>query len=254
MKTTLTLLTCVAMMPASAVASRAEEFDSAGFKIHYTISGQGEPVILVHGLYSSSKMNWDMPGITSELAKHYRVIALDCRGHGQSDKPEEEGKYGVEMANDIVRLMDHLHIARAHVVGYSMGGMITMKLLTIHPERVRSAVLGGMGWLKADSPLQRFWEVAKERGNQKVPVACLHSFGKLAVTEEEVKAIKVPVTIIVGDRDPCRRMYVEPLRRIRTDWPEHVIAGAGHLNCIMKPDFRTQLNTALDSNSAVKEK
>jgi pimeloyl-ACP methyl ester carboxylesterase len=254
MKTTLPLLICATSMFTSAVVGRADEFDSAGVKIHYTIAGQGEPVILIHGLYSSARINWDMPGITSELARHYRVIALDCRGHGQSDKPEEEGKYGVEMANDIVRLMDHLHIARSHVVGYSMGGMITMKLLTIHPERVSSAVLGGMGWLRADSPLQRFWELAKDRRNQKVPAACLHDFARLAVTEEEVKAVKVPVTIIIGDRDPCRRMYVEPLRRIRTDWPEHVIDAAGHLNCIMKPDFRTQLKTALDSNATTKQK
>jgi pimeloyl-ACP methyl ester carboxylesterase len=55
-------------------------------------------------------------------------------------------------------VVDHRHIARAHVVGYSLGGMITMKLVTMHPERVTSAVLAGMGWLKSGSPLDRFWE------------------------------------------------------------------------------------------------
>ena len=254
MKTALIKVVCASLMFARASAGRADDFDSAGTRIHYTVTGQGEPVILIHGLYSSAKMNWEMPGITAELAKRYRVIALDCRGHGLSDKPEEEGKYGPEMAQDVVRLMDHLKISKAHVVGYSMGGMITMKLLTMHPDRVSSAVLGGMGWLKTDSPLQRFWEVAKGRGKQRVPVACLHGFSELAVTEHEVKAVKVPVTIVVGDRDPCRRMYVEPLRRIRPDWPEHVIAGAGHLNCVAKPAFKTQLKTALDSNSVGKPK
>jgi pimeloyl-ACP methyl ester carboxylesterase len=254
MKTALIEVVCASLMFSSASVGRADDFDSAGTRIHYTVTGQGEPVILIHGFYSSARMNWEMPGITAELAKQYRVIALDCRGHGLSDKPEEEGKYGPEMVKDVVRLMDQLKISKAHLVGYSMGGMITMKLLTMHPERVSSAVLGGMGWLKADSPLQRFWEVAKERGSQRVPVACLHGFSELAVTEREVKAVNVPVTIVVGDRDPCRRMYVEPLRRIRPDWPERVIAGAGHLNCVAKADFKTQLKAALDLHSVGKTK
>lgn len=81
-----------------------------------------------------------------------------------------------------------------------------MKLLTTHPQRVKSAVLSGMGWLKSGSRLQTFWELVPDRGNQKVPVACLHGLAQLTVTEAEVKAVRVPVTIIVGEKDPCRRM------------------------------------------------
>jgi pimeloyl-ACP methyl ester carboxylesterase len=172
--------------------------------------------------------------------------------HGQSGKPEAEGAYGTNMVGDIVRLMDHLHIARADVVGYSMGGMITMKLLALHPDRVNSAVLGGMGWHKADAPMNQFWEAVNGNGRFNVPVACLHGFPALAVTEQNLKAVKVPVTIIVGDRDPCRQMYVEPLRQIRPDWPEHVIQGAGHLNCIMKQDFKMQLEGVLDQTRGAK--
>jgi pimeloyl-ACP methyl ester carboxylesterase len=254
MKTLPALLTATALALALA-SSRADEFNSAGVKIHYTVEGKGEPVILIHGLYSSAAVNWQWPGTVAELAKQYQVIALDNRGHGQSDKPQAEGEYGVKMAEDIVRLMDHLHIARAHVVGYSLGGMIVMKLLTTHPERVSSAVLGGMGWLQEGSPLQHFWEAIKggdkARDSQAVPVACLRGMAGLAVTEKEVKAVRVPVDIIVGDHDPCRQLYVEPLRKIRPDWPEHVIAGAGHLICIFKPDFKAQVKSALDRHSAL---
>lgn len=228
----------------------ADEFDSAGVTIHYEAVGTGEPVILVHGLYSSAKMNWDWPGTTAALAQHYEVIAFDLRGHGQSGKPEAEDQYGVAMAEDVVRLMDHLHIARARVVGYSLGGMIVMKLVTLHPERVTVAVLGGMGWLRAGSPLDRFWEELPSRGNSPVPGACLHGIAKLGVTEEEVEAVRVPVTMIVGDRDPCRLLYVEPLHRIRPDWPVHVISDAGHLTCIAKPEFKTELVAALQSSSS----
>ena len=243
MKTRIVSLT-LAALAAGAAALRADDFLSKGVKIHYEVSGQGEPVILIHGLYSSARMNWGLPGITAALAQHFQVIALDNRGHGQSDKPDGEDQYGPEMAEDIVRLMDHLHIQKARVVGYSLGGMITMKLLTLHPERVRSAVLGGMGWLQEGSPLQRFWETLPGR-SALVPAACLHGMAKLAVTEAQVKAVRVPVTIIVGDRDPCRRLYVEPLLRIRPDWPEKVISGAGHLNCIFKSEFKNELQKAL---------
>src|SRR5438067_2145756 len=112
-------LLATAALALALAPSRADEFNSAGAKIHYTVAGKGEPVILIHGLYSSAAANWQWPGTVAELAKQYQVIALDNRGHGQSDKPQAEGEYGVKMAEDIVRLMDHLHVARAHVVGYS---------------------------------------------------------------------------------------------------------------------------------------
>jgi pimeloyl-ACP methyl ester carboxylesterase len=219
----------------AAASARGDEFNSAGVTMHYDDLGKGEPVILIHGLYASARMNRGIARHRGGPREHYRVIALDCRGHGQSGKPEAEGAYGTNMVEDVVRLMDHLHIAQARVVGYSMGGMITMKLLATHPDRVSSAVLGGMGWHKADAPMNHFWEAVNGQGRRNVPVACLHGFPALAVTEAELKTIKVPVTIIVGDRDPCRRWYVEPLQKVRTDWPVHLIADAGHLNCIGKP-------------------
>ncbi len=236
-----------------AVACHADEFSSDGVKIHYVVKGAGDPVILIHGLFSSEWINWEMPGLVEELAQKHQVIAFDCRGHGLSDKPQQEHQYGVQMAEDVVRLMDHLHIAKAHVVGYSMGGMITMKLLTLHPERVSSAVLGGMGWLQQGSPLQGFWSLIKrpehEHPGQGVPVACLRGLGDLAVTEAAVKAVKVPVDIVVGDRDPCRQLYVEPLRKVRPDWPEHIVLGAGHIICIVKPEFKAEVAAALDRKS-----
>ncbi len=222
----------------------ADDFDSAGVKIHYTVEGSGEPVILIHGLYASGKLNWENPGITALLAKHFHVITLDCRGHGQSDKPEAEGSYGTNMVEDVVRLMDHLHIQKARVAGYSMGGMIAMKLAVTHPERVSRIVLGGMGWHKATAPMNQFWDSIKN-GRFNVPVACAHGFPALAVTEAEIKAVKIPVEVIVGDRDPCRQLYVEPLHQVRPDWPVHIINDAGHLNCPAKADFKTELENSL---------
>ena len=223
----------------------ADDFDSAGVKIHYTVQGKGEPVILIHGLYSNGKMNWDMPGTSALLAKHFQVVTLDCRGHGLSDKPEAADAYGINMVEDVVRLMDHLKIPKTRVAGYSMGGMIAMKLAVTHPERVTSIVLGGMGWLKAGASRNSYWD-GLETSHFNVPVACPRSFPALAVTESDVKGVKIPVAMIVGDRDPCRQWYVEPLREVRPDWPVHVVADAGHINCPAKADFKTQLEAALE--------
>jgi pimeloyl-ACP methyl ester carboxylesterase len=96
--------------------------------------------------------------------------------------------------------------------------------------------------------------MARGKDSAKTPVACLHGFAQLAVTEAEVKAIRVPVTAIIGERDICRRFYVEPLREIRSDWTVRVIAGAGHLNCVVKPDFKAQIAAAIDRHSGAKTK
>jgi len=231
------------------LVAAADEFDSKGVKIHYTVEGKGEPVVLIHGLYSSASINWELPGIVKTLAAKYQVIALDCRGHGQSAKPTEEDQYGTEMVEDVMRLLDHLKIDKAHIVGYSMGGMIAMKFVVLHPDRVRSAVLGGMGWLKSGGALERFWEKIPERDEARTPTACLHGLSKLGVTEEEVKAVKVPVSMIVGDRDPCRRLYVEPLARVRSDWAVTTVEGAGHMNCIVKDAFKEAVQTRLDAHA-----
>jgi pimeloyl-ACP methyl ester carboxylesterase len=228
-----------------AIPAIGDEFNSDGVPIHYTVTGSGEPVILVHGLYSSAELNWTLPGTTAALAKHYQVIALDNRGHGQSGKPHAEGAYGTNMVEDVVRLMDHLRIQKARVVGYSLGGMLVMKLAATHPDRVSAVVLGGMGWLKAGSPLDRFWENIQGRTNALVPVACLHGIAQLGVTEADLKSLRIPVVIVVGDRDPCRRLYVEPLHHVRPDWPVHLIPDAGHLNCSVKPEFKEQVLSAL---------
>ena len=228
----------------TAMQSVADDFDSAGVKIHYAVTGKGDPVILIHGLYASGRLNWDSPGTTALLAKHFQVITLDCRGHGRSAKPRAKDAYGTNMVEDVVRLMNHLNIHSARVAGYSMGGMIAMKLAVTRPERVDALALGGMGWLKAGAPLNSVWEKV-DRDRFLVPPACAHSFPDLAVNESEIKAVKIPVTVIVGENDPVRKWYVEPLHHVRPDWQVRVIPGADHLNCAGKPEFKSQLEAAL---------
>jgi pimeloyl-ACP methyl ester carboxylesterase len=228
----------------------SESFDAKGVKIHYLSQGKGEAVVLIHGLYSSAEMNWEKVGIMTELAKDHRVIALDMPGHGKSDKPEKKEAYGIQIVEDIVLLLDHLKIEKAHIVGYSLGGMGTMKFMAKHPDRVISGTLGGMGWFKEGSLLQKVWD--KMPGAGKVPAAFLETVGQLAVTEDELKKIDLPVKVLVGDRDPVKRLYVEPLRPVRKDWLIVEIKDAGHINCIVQKQFKEELAAWVRKNTKEK--
>lgn len=238
-----TCLSLICLLLFTAIAG-ADEFYSSGVKIFYTVQGSGSPVVLIHGLHSSGAMNWTMPGTTAALAQNHRVIVMDCRGHGKSDKSQTDADYGAAMAEDVVALLTHLDIQKAHIAGYSMGGMIALKTAVLHPERVRSLLLCGMGWLQDGSTLQGFWEQVPVRERLiggSSGSACMKGMARLAVTEAEVKALKVPAAIIVGGRDPVDKLYVVPLTLIRPDWPVTKIAGAGHITCVMNPDFRDQV-------------
>ena len=141
------------MLAPSARAQAPENdtfFDSKGVSIRYVDVGRGEPVVLIHGFSSSLDANWGQTKVIDALSKDFRVVAFDVRGHGKSDKPHDPASYGLAVVEDVTRLMDHLHIPRAHIVGYSMGGAITGKFITLHADRVISAVFGGsaprLGW------------------------------------------------------------------------------------------------------------
>lgn len=126
---------------------QTKTFSSDGLTIAYFDEGEGDPILLIHGFASSKEMNWVTPGWVDTLLKDgRRVIALDNRGHGESEKIYEKEAYGADvMSGDAARLIDHLGLERVDVMGYSMGARISAFLSLAHPEKVRSVVLGGLG-------------------------------------------------------------------------------------------------------------
>jgi pimeloyl-ACP methyl ester carboxylesterase len=124
-----------------------DSFSGNGVRIAYIAEGEGEPVLLIHGFASNARTNWRDTGWMRLLSGHgFRAIALDNRGHGASDKFYDPESYtGAAMAEDALRLLDHLKIVKADVIGYSMGARLAAVLALAHPERVRSVVLGGLG-------------------------------------------------------------------------------------------------------------
>jgi pimeloyl-ACP methyl ester carboxylesterase len=125
---------------------------SDGVKIHYmTLGNKGSWVVLIHGYTDNADRMWFRTGIAESLAKNHRVVALDNRNHGLSDKPEQHGS---GRAEDTIELMDHLKIQKAHIHGYSMGGGFVGRLMASHPERFITAVFGGSGISETDEALR----------------------------------------------------------------------------------------------------
>lgn len=250
-------ITCVATLAfvvalQCATAARADEkfFDSDGVRIRYTDDGQGTPVVLIHGYLANGDTNWRVNGVVKELVKNYRVITLDNRGHGLSDKPTETADYGEKMVQDVVRLLDHLKIEKAHVVGYSMGGMMTLKLAAVAPERMLSGVVGGMGWSPKGQPIAE-----REGANARNAAvrACARGFPELGVTRQELLAMKVPLTVVIGADDPLKRT-VDPLHKARPDIPVVEIDGANHITCVFRPELRQAIVDCIDKQEAAKTK
>jgi pimeloyl-ACP methyl ester carboxylesterase len=205
-------------------------FASDGVRIHYLDEGRGAPVVLIHGFGLSAAENWMRTGMVERLARRWRVLALDVRGHGESDKPHDPARYGLNIVRgDIVRLLDHLGIARARIMGYSMGSRIALDMLMYHPERLSAALLGGFGQggqirvpgqrnriaaalLEEDPALiedvmaRRFRRGAERNGKDLRALAAYiraeeTSDAEAAVDFAALGRLTIPVMVATGDRD-----------------------------------------------------
>lgn len=270
-------MAALALAPAVARAAREGRFDSAGVPIRFIEEGQGEPVVMIHGYTSSTERQFVETGVFGALAARYRTIALDARGHGQSGKPHDRAQYGPEMGRDITRLMDHLGLQRAHIVGYSMGAHIVAQLLVLQPDRFLTATLGGASgrrnWSAEDqqrvdveagemdegllrSQFLRLWpkdrpppteEQVREDSRRRLAgqdpkalAAVRRSNPDQLVTEAQMAAVTVPTLGIVGTADPYLQEF-EALKRVMPQLELVTIPGASHGSAPGTPQFREAL-------------
>ena len=118
--------------------------DNDGVRIHYHLEGDGPPLVLQHG-FTSSIQNWYAHGYVEGLRSAYRLVLIDARGHGLSDKPHDRDAYDLKLrVGDVMAVLDDLDIAKCHYLGYSMGGRIGFGIAKYAPERVYSLIIGGM--------------------------------------------------------------------------------------------------------------
>ena len=202
-----------------------QRFRHDDVEIAYLDEGDGEPIVLVHGFASTAAVNWVNPGWVATLTKAgRRVLALDNRGHGASSKLYDPAAYDTSlMAEDVRALLDHLALAGADVMGYSMGARITAFLALAHSERVRSVILGGLGirlvegvGLPAniadameaptlddveDAFGRMFRAFADQtRSDRRALAACIRG-SRQTISAVEVARIQAPVLVAVGTKD-----------------------------------------------------
>jgi pimeloyl-ACP methyl ester carboxylesterase len=273
--------------------ARAEEksFDSNGVKIAYIDEGKGEAVVLLHGFGASAAEMWtNMPFATTQFVsalKGYRVLAIDFRGHGKSDKPHDPKMYGKEMVEDVVRLLDHRKIKKAHVVGYSMGAIVAGKLLVSHPDRLLSVTFGGGGpQYQTPKELAAVVEATAEslekgkgitpliialtpdgepkptpeqaagfsalflaNKDQKALAAVLRGMTGLAVTEAELSANRVPVQFVYGSREAAfLKDLIAASKKVLPKAGEVVIEKGDHGSTFLTPEFRKAVLEFLKAN------
>ena len=235
------------------------DFDSDGVRLHFDLHGpEGDkPIVLVHGFASDYKLNWVGTRWQETLTgAGYRVIGLDCRGHGSSDKPHDPAAYALEiMAADVGRLLDHLEIQTANYLGYSMGAKIGVQAVLDFPKRLDRVVLGGIGWGGAfsaaqeiakalrggpvDSPVAKtFYDFARARPSNDLEALAACILGPQPEPDPAaLGSIKNPVLVVVGDQDDI----VSDVDRLIESIPTAqlvTVAGRNHMSTVPAGEFK----------------
>jgi pimeloyl-ACP methyl ester carboxylesterase len=281
-----------ALVPLLALAQLATAeiatFDSKGVKIRYVTEGTGDPIVLIHGWMSDATMWGKDPAGNPKPTPPpgFQVIAMDCRGHGQSDKPHEKEAYGAEMAEDLARLLDHLKIKKAHIIGYSMGTFIAAKFAATHPDRVESLIYGGQAplltgeagsreievfakavadgkglgsYILEVSPADRPKPTAAQadayanymfKGKDVAALAAAGlSFNRLEVTLPQLQKCAVPTLFVYGSKE-TKNLHdrVENLQKALPKSEVKVIEGADHMTTLINPEFGAAIVKFLIAN------
>lgn len=205
----------------------AEFTASDGVTISYDDAGVagGKPVLLVHGFASNRDEGWKRTGWYAAFERRgQRIIAPDMRGHGHSGKPHDPAAYApARRLADLTELLDHLGVARADVVGYSMGARLSLSLAISHGDRIDQLIVGGIGErlftpspdddamgraMEADDPstipepmLQSFRQFADEQGEDRLALAAVSRAESVTLTPDDLFRISVPTLVVAGSRD-----------------------------------------------------
>ena len=242
-------------------------FESDGLRLHYELHGRedGRPIVLVHGFASHYRLNWVGTRWQETLTgAGFRVIGLDCRGHGESDKPHERDAYAARnMARDVRNLLDHLRIERADYLGFSMGARIGLQCVLDFPERLSKVVLAGLGIKGAidqaaaiarafrggapeNEVAASFYRFASgHKGNDLEALACCIEGLERDVDRGRLAAITTPVLIVIGDRDELvsgahELVEMIPTARLVT------VPGRDHLGTVPAREFKQAAMEFLD--------
>jgi pimeloyl-ACP methyl ester carboxylesterase len=232
-----------------------------GTHIAYDVTGEGKPVLLIHGFASSREQNWKSTGWIDRLVRQgYRVVSFDLRGHGHSDKPHETQAYGDQMIDDILAVLNASGINDAFVMGYSMGAMLAIRFLMLHPERIRRVVTAGVGdnyfaeqrsWRESvaaamlvddpsaivDDEARRFRIFGGQRGKDRLALSACMKAPRYTYPPEALKASQRPVLVVAGENDPLVRSPLA-LAAAFADGRAVVLPNKDHMTAVGDPGYK----------------
>jgi pimeloyl-ACP methyl ester carboxylesterase len=234
--------------------------DVNGLKMYYEIYGQGQPIILIHGGGSTIQTNFEK--IIPLLAKNRKVIAVELQAHGRTNDRNADLSFEQD-ADDIATLLKNLHIDKADFLGFSNGGTTTLQIAIRHPEIVDKMILGS-ALAKRNGVPDWFWSFMKQAKLENMPEQLKQGYKKVAadtnglqvmhdrdakrmvnfkdIPDEQIKSIKAPTLIIIGDKDVITPEHAIELHRQIINSELAIIPG-GHGEYIgevttIKSDFK----------------
>jgi pimeloyl-ACP methyl ester carboxylesterase len=230
--------------------------ENNGVKIYFEVHGEGHPVVLLHGFTGDVQL-WKLTGYVSELEKSYRVILIDQRGHGRSDKPREAEAYSpTKRLGDVIKVLDYLGVDQVSLFGYSMGGFVAFALAIYFPGRVTSLVIGGAhpfqesfaDFTNVDgSDPDAFMRALSSAIGEEIapefhPFILQNDLVALSVSvqdkeslEDRLPGIEVPCLLFVGENDK----RVEKIKLCVKKLPNArllMVPSAGHVTAFLKVD------------------
>ncbi len=263
---------------ASRLVDGASGFAPSGhLRIHYEVHGEGEPLVLVNGWSGNTRLNWELTGWIEALTPVRQVIAVEIRGHGDSDKPHDPGAYTyAAMATDVIAVMDHLGVERAGFVGYSLGAFVGARLLGHDADRLLWAVLMGIGdeddqslalapriaaALRATSPSEitdpeaaayrAIVDLDPRNDREALAVAALTMWPEgypVEIGGGGLAEVDVPVLLVNGSNDLPYARTDDALAAAIPGSQLVEIPGADHLSVVVDPRFKDEVLRFLQTN------
>jgi len=239
-----------------------DHFLSDNVRIAYRVEGAGDPIVLVHGFASTHSVNWIKPGWVDCLVEEGRqVILFDLRGHGESEKLFDPTEYDRSaMARDIANLLQHLGLERADIMGYSLGGVLALRLAVEMPSVCRRVILAGVGDVmfapshtaepvvqslladttrEATSAVGRAFRVfADKNGQNRQALAACYSTPRRVISPEEMKSVEMPLLVVTGERDVIAGAP-GPLAAAMGNGEAFVIPKRDHMRAVGDPAYKT---------------
>jgi len=235
--------------------------NNQGVLIHYEVEGCGPPLVLHHG-FAMDLRQWRLTGYVDALRPDYRLILVDPRGHGASDKPHDAQAYRKRlMASDVISVLDTLGVEKAQYFGYSMGGVIGFALARFAPQRLASLIVGGASAYEADptelSPgveamlallsqgarafikaalPERYWDRLNPDEMDTEALIALVSLRERVGLADDLQHLIVPSLLFAGENDPS----AVAAKKCVDEMPHSefvAIAGADHVEAIARIDL-----------------